>query len=101
MKASAEPVASNTSLEHLAQQVERAAGVILRLKEQNGRLQELLREAERRSAALEGQLAERLDVDSIPEVQRLRLLERGWEAERRTIAQRIDTLVQKLEQLGP
>jgi chromosome segregation ATPase len=101
MRTPVEPAAPNSSLEHLAEQVERAAGLILRLKEQNGRLQELLREAERRSTALEAQLADRLDLDSIPEVQRLRKLESGWDAERQTIAQRIDSLVQKLEQLGP
>ena len=88
------------SIDHLAERVERAAGVVLRLKEQNARLQELLREAERRQASLEAELAEKSDPDSNPEVRRLREREEKWRAERRTLAERIDGLVQRLEQLG-
>jgi hypothetical protein len=93
----ADPAAS---IDHLAERVERAAGVVLRLKEQNSRLQELLREAERRQASLEAQLVEKSDPDSIPEVRQLREREEKWRAERRSLAERIDGLVQRLEQLG-
>jgi len=93
----ADPAAS---IDHLAERVERAAGVVLRLKEQNARLQELLREAERRQASLEAELVEKADPDSHPEVRRLRENEEKWRAERRSLAERIDGLVQRLEQLG-
>lgn len=103
--ATAEPITDlksdpGTSIDLLAERVERAAGVVLRLKEQNGRLQELMREAERRQASLEAQLVEKSDPDSNPEVQRLRQREEQWRAERRSLAERIDGLVQRLEQLG-
>ena len=93
----ADPAAS---IDHLAERVERAAGVVLRLKEQNARLQELLREAERRQASLEAQIAEKSDPDTIPEVRQLRERDEKWRAERRALAERIDGLVQRLEQLG-
>jgi len=88
------------SIDHLAERVERAAGVVLRLKEQNARLQELLREAERRQASLEAQLVEKSDPDTNPEVHRLREQEQKWRAEKRSLAERIDGLVQRLEQFG-
>jgi predicted nucleic acid-binding Zn-ribbon protein len=89
-----------SSIDHLAERVERAAGVVLRLKEQNARLQELLREAERRSAALEAQLVEKSDVENNAEYRRMREQEEKWRAEKRSLAERIDGLVQRLEQLG-
>ena len=97
----AEPHADlGTSIDQLAERVERAAGVVLRLKEQNVRMQEMLREAERRQASLEAQLVEKSDPDTNPEVRRLREREEQWRAERRSLAERIDGLVQRLEQLG-
>ena len=85
MKATVEPVTDPaTAIDHLTERVERAAGVILRLKEQNHRLQELLQEAERRSASLEAELREKTDPDANPEVRRLREKEEQWRAEKRT-----------------
>lgn len=101
MKATVELTADPTSsIDHLADRVERAAGVILRLKEQNARLQELLREAERRQKSLEAQLVEKSDPEQNPEVRRLREREEQWRSERRGLAERIDGLVTRLEQLG-
>lgn len=89
-----------SSIDVLAERVERAAGVVLRLKEQNARLQELLKDAERRSAALEAQLVEKSDVENSAEFRRMREQEEKWRAEKRSLAERIDGLVQRLEQLG-
>jgi chromosome segregation ATPase len=69
-------------LAELAEQVERAAGAILRLKEQSVRLQELLREVERRCATLEGQLAERPEVDVRPELDKVLAEKAAWQGER-------------------
>lgn len=97
----AEPQADpGTSIDQLAERVERAAGVVLRLKEQNARLQELLKEAERRQASLEAQIVEKSDPENHPEVRRLREREEKWKGERRSLAERIDGLAQRLEQLG-
>jgi len=89
-----------SSIDVLAERVERAAGVVLRLKEQNARLQELLKDAERRSSALEAQLVEKSDVENNAEFRRMREQEEKWRAEKRSLAERIDGLVQRLEQLG-
>lgn len=91
-----------SSLESLADRVEQAAAMILRLREQSARLHELLRERESRCAALEAQLAERPESDRGPEVERrLRAAEGEWEEERRRIASRLEALAKRLEQVNP
>ena len=75
--------ARTTSLEALAERIERAAAAIVRLRAENAKLREKL-------AALEG---------AGGDLEALRNAERQWTTERKEIAHRIEELVAKLDRL--
>ncbi len=75
--------ARTTSLEALADRIERAAAAIGKLRTENAKLKERL-------AALESETG---DLDA------LKAAERQWTTERKEIAHRIEELVAKLDRL--
>jgi chromosome segregation ATPase len=88
-----------TELDRLAERVERAAGIVEQLRAERAQLAKerdaltvRLQELERQ---LQGQDATRL----LDELATLRGEQRDWNAERRDVATRIETLLKKLDRL--
>ena len=86
-------------LDVLADQIERAAVAIARLRDENSKLSTRVKELEGKVGAGEKQLAGR-ELDEAPsELDLLRGVEKQWTTERKEIAHRIEDLVGKLEKL--
>jgi chromosome segregation ATPase len=88
-----------TELDRLAERVERAAGIVEQLRAERAQLAKerdaltvRLQELERQ---LQGQDATRL----LDELATLRREQREWQGERRDVALKLETLLQKLERL--
>jgi chromosome segregation ATPase len=86
-------------LDALADQIERAAAAIARLRDENGKLNARVGELEGRLGAGEKQLAGRKLDEVLSELDLLRGVEKQWTTERKEIAHRIEDLVKKLEKL--
>jgi chromosome segregation ATPase len=86
-------------LDALAAQIDRAATVIARLKNDNAALTGRVKELETALGAGEKRLAGRTLDDVLGELEQLKGVERQWAAERKEIANRIEDLVSKLEKL--
>ena len=86
-------------LDALADQIERAAVAIARLRDENGKLNARVGELEGKLGAGEKQLAGRKLDEVLSELDLLRGVEKQWTTERKEIAHRIEDLVKKLEKL--
>jgi hypothetical protein len=86
-------------LDALAEQIERAATVIARLKNDTAALGGRVKELESTLLAGEKRLAGRKLDDVLAELDLLHGVERQWVAERKEIANRIEDLVSKLERI--
>ena len=86
-------------LDALADQIERAAAAIARLRDENGKLNARVGELEGKLGAGEKQLAGRKLDEVLSELDLLRGVEKEWPTERKEIAHRIEDLVMKLEKL--
>jgi len=86
-------------LDALADQIERAAAAIARLRDENGKLNAHVRDLEGKLGAGEKQLAGRKLDEVLSELDLLRGVEKQWTTERKEIAHRIEDLVRKLEKL--
>jgi chromosome segregation ATPase len=86
-------------LDALAAQIERAATVIARLKNDNAALSGRVKELESTLSAFEKRLSGRKLDDVLAELDQLHGIERQWAAERKEIANRIEDLVSKLERI--
>jgi len=86
-------------LDALADQIERAAAAIARLRDENGKLNARVGELEGKLGAGEKQLAGRKLDEVLSELDLLRGVEKQWTTERKEIAHRIEDLVKKLEKL--
>ncbi len=92
-------VASSTDLDRLAERVERAATLIVELRQKNGALeaerQQLRQRLEETQAKLQGQDPSAL----LHELGALKREQREWQAERRDVAARIESIAAKLERI--
>jgi len=86
-------------LDARADQRERAAVAIARLRDENGKLNVRVKELEGKVGAGEKQLAGRKLDEVLSELDLLRGVEKQWTTERKEIAHRIEDLVKKLEKL--
>ena len=86
-------------LDALADQIERAAVAIARLRDENAKLGTRVKELEGKLGAGEKQLAGRKLDEVLSELDLLRGVEKQWTTERKEIAHRIEDLVRKLEKL--
>jgi hypothetical protein len=86
-------------LDALADQIERAAAAIARLRDENGKLITRVKELESTVGASDKQLAGRKLDEVLSELDLLRGVEKQWTTERKEIAHRIEDLVRKLEKL--
>ena len=86
-------------LDALADQIERAAAAIARLRDENGKLIARVGELEGKLGAGEKQLAGRKLDEVLAELDLLKGVEKQWTTERKEIAHRIEDLVKKLEKL--
>ena len=88
-----------TDLDLLAERVEKAAALVQRMRDDRQRLE---RERDDLASRLEESEGKRQGQDVtalLSELQTLRKEQRDWQTERREVANRIETLVKKLERL--
>ena len=88
-----------TDLDRLAERVEKAAGLVIQLRQDQARIErersELAAQLQEMEHKLQGQ-----DVGAlVQELAALRRDQRDWQTERRDIASRIETLLKKLDKL--
>ena len=83
----------------LADQIERAAAAIGKLKDDNAKLSARVKELEGKVGTGEKQLAGRKLDEVLSELDLLRGVEKQWTTERKEIAHRIEDLVRKLEKI--
>jgi len=88
-----------TDLDRLADRVEKAAALVQQLRDDRTRLERQSQEFERRLHELEHKLQGQEAGAMISELAALRKEQREWISERRDVAQRIETLLKKLERL--
>ena len=88
-----------TDLDHLAERIEKAAGIIQELRSERDRFQRESEDLRERVRGVEEQLRGQNPADLLAELQALRKEQREWQAERREVAGRIETLVRKLEKI--
>lgn len=88
-----------TDLDRLADRVEKAAALVQQLREDRARLEQRCAELERRLMDLEQGLQGQDAAAITHELGSLRKEQREWTGERREVAQRIDSLLKKLERL--
>ncbi len=88
-----------TDLDRLADRIEKAAGIIQELRGERDRFQKESEELRQRMSGLQDQLRGQEPGELLAEVQALRKEQREWQAERREVASRIETLVKKLEKI--
>jgi chromosome segregation ATPase len=86
-------------LDRLAERVEKAAGVLQAQRTEHARLQQERDQLAARSHELEQKLQGQDPAALMGELQGLRREQRDWQAERREVALRIETLVTKLERI--
>jgi len=89
----------DTDLDLLAERVEKAAVLVQRLRDENQRLLNEKDELGRRVTEMEAQLQGQDVAALLTELQGLKKDQRDWQAQRRDVATKIETLVKKLERL--
>jgi len=89
----------DTDLDLLAERVEKAAALVQRLRDENQRLLGEKDELGRRVTEMEAQLQGQDVAALLTELQGLKKDQRDWQAQRRDVATKIETLVKKLERL--
>ena len=89
----------DTDLDLLAERVEKAAALVQRLRDENQRLLNEKDELGRRVTEMEAQLQGQDVAALLTELQGLKKDQRDWQAQRRDVATKIETLVKKLERL--
>jgi predicted nucleic acid-binding Zn-ribbon protein len=94
-----ETTVMNTDLDLLAERVEKAAALVLRLREDKQRLERERDDLAKRLHESEEQLQGQDVAALMAELQGLRKEQREWQGERREVASRIEGLVKKLERL--
>lgn len=88
-----------TDLDRLADRVEKAAALVQQLREDRARLEQRCAELERRLEVVESGLQGQDAAAVTRELDTLRQSQREWAGERREVAQRIESLLRKLERL--
>lgn len=86
-------------LDRLAERVEKAAALLQAQRTEHVRLQNEYDQLAARNQELEQKLQGQDPAGLLGELQGLRRERRGWQAERRDVALRIETLVTKLERI--
>ena len=94
-----EATVMQTDLDRLADRIEKAAGIIQNLRSERDRFQKESEELRQKTRKLEDQLRGQDPAELHAEIQALRKEQREWQAERREVAGRIETLVKKLEKI--
>ncbi len=90
---------TTTDLDRLAERVEKAAALVQQLKDDRTRLERDRDELTRRIHDLEQKLQGQDPSAMIAELGTLKREQREWQIERKDIAQRVETLIRKLEKL--
>jgi chromosome segregation ATPase len=88
-----------TDLDRLAERVEKAAALVQQLKDDRVRLEQEREELNRRIHDLEGKLQGQDPGALVQELGTLKREQRDWQIERKDIAQRVESLIRKLERL--
>jgi chromosome segregation ATPase len=88
-----------TDLDRLAERVEKAAALLQAQRAEHVRLKSECDQLAARNQELEQKLQGQDPAALLAEVQGLRREQRDWQAERREVALRIETLVAKLERI--
>ena len=88
-----------TDLDRLAERVEKAAALVQQLKDDRVRLEQEREELNRRIHDLEGKLQGQDPAVLVQEMGTLKREQRDWQIERKDIAQRVESLIRKLERL--
>ena len=88
-----------TDLDRLAERVEKAAALVQQLKDDRVRLEQEREELTRRIHDLEGKLQGQDPGALVQELGTLKREQRDWQIERKDIAQRVESLIRKLERL--
>ncbi len=86
-------------LDRLAERIEKAATLIQQLREERDRFAHERQEALGRAAALEETLRGQDPAALLAELTTLRKEQREWQAERREVATRIESLLKKLDRI--
>ena len=86
-------------LEHLADRIERAAVLLQTQRSEHARLQLERDQLAARAGELEDRLQGQDPAALLGQLQELRREQREWQAERRDVALRIETLLKKLERI--
>jgi len=89
----------STDLDRLAERVERAAGIVEQLRAERDHLARERDELSVRLQELERQLQGQDATRLLDELATLKREQRDWNAERRDVATRIETLLKKLDRL--
>ena len=89
----------NADLDLLAERIERAAALVLRLREENAALLRGRDDLTRRLGETETKLQGQDVAALLTELQGLRKEQKDWHGERREVASRIEALARKLERL--
>ena len=88
-----------TDLDRLAERVEKAAALVQQLKDDRVRLEQEREELNRRIHDLEAKLQGQDPGALVQELGTLKREQRDWQIERKDIAQRVESLIRKLELL--
>ena len=94
-----ETMIMQTDLDRLTERVERAAALVTRLREERAQFERERDTLATRLQELEQKLQGHDAVALLQEITALKKDQRDWVAERRDVANRIETLVKKLERL--
>ena len=94
-----ETAVMHTDLDRLTERVEKAASLVLQLREDRVRLEQERNELAARLLDLERKLQGNDAAGLVQELAQLHKEQREWAAERRDIASKIEALVKKLERL--
>ena len=88
-----------TDLDRLAERVEKAAALVQQLKDDRVRLEQEREELNHRIHDLEAKLQGQDPGALVQELGTLKKEQRDWTIERKDIAQRVESLIRKLERL--
>ena len=88
-----------TDLDRLAERVERAAALVQQLREERARLERERNELATRTQDVQHKLQGQDPGAIVSELAALKKEQREWISERREVANRIETLIKKLEKL--
>ncbi len=94
-----ETAVMHTDLDRLTERVEKAAALVLQLREDRTRLEQERNDLAARLGDLERKLQGNDAAALVQELSVLHKEQREWQVERRDVATRIEALVKKLERL--